>query len=124
MVAMSSDLRVAVVGATGAVGRMLTRILEERDFPVGSFVPLASQRSAGTRVPFRGEDHAVGVLSLEALSGADLALVSAGAAVSRSFIPEAAAAGTNQVPVRPFALCLQRAIPLSSRSIPGNGIFV
>jgi aspartate-semialdehyde dehydrogenase len=93
MVAMSNELRVAVVGATGAVGRMMTRILEERDFPVGSFVPLASERSAGTRVRFRDRDHTVGVLSLEALDGADLALVSAGASVSRSFIPEAAAAG-------------------------------
>jgi aspartate-semialdehyde dehydrogenase len=90
---MSNELRVAVVGATGAVGRMMTRILEERDFPVGSFVPLASERSAGTRVRFRDRDHTVGVLSLEALDGADLALVSAGASVSRSFIPEAAAAG-------------------------------
>ena len=94
MVAMSNDLRVAVVGATGAVGRTMTRILQERRFPVGMFVPLASERSAGTRVRFLGEDHTVGVLSLEALRGVDLALVSAGAAVSRSFIPEAAAAGT------------------------------
>ena len=58
-------------------------------------MPLASERSAGTRISFRGEDHPVGVLSLEALHGADLALVSAGASVSRSFIPEAAAAGTT-----------------------------
>ncbi|MEO8292378.1 MAG: aspartate-semialdehyde dehydrogenase [Actinomycetota bacterium] len=91
---MSNELRVAVVGATGAVGRAMTAILEEREFPVGSFVPLASERSAGTKVRFRGEDHTVGVLSLEALRGVDLALVSAGASVSRSFIPQAAAAGT------------------------------
>ena len=95
MVAMSNELRVAVVGATGAVGRTMTRILEERAFPVGSFVPLASERSAGTRVRFRDQDHTVGVLSLEALRGADLALVSAGASVSRVFIPDAAAAGTT-----------------------------
>jgi len=112
MVAMSNELRVAVVGATGAVGRMLTRILEERDFPVGSFVPLASERSAGTRVPFHGEDHAVGVLSLEALSGADLALVSAGAAVSRSFIPEAAAAGTTCID-NSSAFRMDPTVPLS-----------
>jgi aspartate-semialdehyde dehydrogenase len=92
---MANDLRVAVVGATGAVGRTMTRILEERAFPVGSFVPLASERSAGTRVPFRGDDHTVGVLSPEALRGVDLALVSAGASVSKRFIPEAAAAGTT-----------------------------
>ena len=97
MVAMSKELRVAVVGATGAVGRTMTRILEERRFPVGSFVPLASERSAGTRVRFGGEDHTVEVLSLDALRGVDLALVSAGASVSRRVIPEAAAAGTTCV---------------------------
>ena len=112
MVAMSNELRVAVVGATGAVGRMMTRILEERDFPVGSFVPLASERSAGTRVSFRNEDHAVGVLSLEALRGADLAMVSAGASVSRSFIPEAAAAGTTCID-NSSAFRMDPAVPLS-----------
>ena len=112
MVAMSNELRVAVVGATGAVGRMITRILEERDFPVGAFVPLASERSAGTRVSFRNEDHAVGVLSLEALKGADLALVSAGASVSRSFIPEAAAAGTTCID-NSSAFRMDPTVPLS-----------
>lgn len=88
-------MKVAVVGATGAVGRELARTLEERDFPVDEFLPLASVRSAGRVVPFRGQDHAVGALSVEALRGCDVALVSAGASVSRSFIPEAAAAGTT-----------------------------
>ena len=88
-------MKVAVVGATGAVGREMTRILEERDFPVDEFVPLASARSAGRAVPFRGEDHAVSELAVEALRGCDVALVSAGAAVSRGFIPESAAAGTT-----------------------------
>jgi aspartate-semialdehyde dehydrogenase len=91
---MSDGFRVAVVGATGAVGRTMTRILEERSFPVGSLVPLASERSAGARIRFRGEDHVVGALSLEALRGVDLALVSAGASVARGFVREAAAAGT------------------------------
>ena len=112
MVAMSNELRVAVVGATGAVGRTMTRILEERRFPVGSFVPLASERSAGSRVRFRDEDHTVEVLSLEALRGADLALVSAGASVSRSFIPQAAAAGTTCVD-NSSAFRMDPAVPLS-----------
>jgi aspartate-semialdehyde dehydrogenase len=90
-------MKVAVVGATGAVGREMTRILEERGFPVDEFVPLASARSAGRAVAFRGEDLAVGELSVEALRGCDVALVSAGAGVSRGFIPEAAAAGTTCV---------------------------
>jgi aspartate-semialdehyde dehydrogenase len=85
--------RVAVVGVTGAVGREITRILEERDFSASAFIPLASERSAGSRVRFRGADHEVRVLTGEALSEADVALVSAGADVSRRFLPDAAARG-------------------------------
>jgi len=88
-------MKVAVVGATGAVGREMTRILEERSFPVDAFVPLASSRSVGRAVRFAGEDHEVRELSVEALRGVEVALVSAGADVSRAFIPEAAAAGTT-----------------------------
>ena len=47
--------RVAVLGATGAVGREMIKILEERKFPVGELIPLASARSAGTKIPFRGD---------------------------------------------------------------------
>jgi aspartate-semialdehyde dehydrogenase len=88
-------MKVAVVGATGAVGREMTRILEERDFPVTEFLPLASMRSAGRQVRFRGEEHEVRQLSGEALRGVDVALVSVGAEVSRSFVREAASAGTT-----------------------------
>jgi len=87
-------MRVAVVGATGAVGREMTRTLEERSFPLDELVPLASARSAGTRVLFRGREVAVGELSLDALLGVDLALWSAGATVSRELVRPAAAAGT------------------------------
>lgn len=88
-------MKVAVVGATGAVGREMTRILQERHFPVDAFLPLASSRSAGLTVDFNGDQHMVRELSVEALRGTDVALVSAGASVSRSFVPEAAAAGTT-----------------------------
>ncbi|MEP7060751.1 MAG: aspartate-semialdehyde dehydrogenase, partial [Actinomycetota bacterium] len=88
-------MKVAVVGATGAVGREMTRILEERDFPVDKFLPLASARSAGRTVRFRGRDRTIVELSVDALRGTDIALVSAGATVSRAFIPEAAAGGTT-----------------------------
>jgi aspartate-semialdehyde dehydrogenase len=87
-------MRVAVVGATGAVGREMIRILEERSFPLDELVPLASPRSEGTRLPFRGSDVRVEVLTPSALRGVDLALVSAGASVSKEFIPAAAEAGT------------------------------
>jgi len=87
-------MRVAVVGATGAVGREMVRILEERSFPLDELALLASPRSEGARLPFRGEQHAVRALTPERLRAADLALVSAGGAVSRAYLPDAAAAGT------------------------------
>jgi aspartate-semialdehyde dehydrogenase len=105
-------MKVAVVGATGAVGREMIRILEERRFPVDAFVPLASSRSAGRTVRFGGEDHEVRELSLEALSGVDVALVSAGADVSRSFVREAVAAGTTCID-NSSAFRMEPDVPLS-----------
>ncbi|MEX0985631.1 MAG: aspartate-semialdehyde dehydrogenase [Actinomycetota bacterium] len=80
-------MKVAVIGATGAVGREMARILQERSFPVDDFVPLASARSAGRRVPFRGEEHQIRELTVDALAGVDVAFVSAGASTSREYLP-------------------------------------
>jgi aspartate-semialdehyde dehydrogenase len=85
-------MKVAVIGATGAVGREMTRILEERRFPVDAFVPLASSRSAGRTVAFAGRDHEVRELSLDAADGVELAFVSAGATASRAMLPAIVAA--------------------------------
>ncbi len=87
-------MRVAVVGATGAVGREMTRILEERSFPVDEFVPLASERSAGRVVRFRGSEHTVGVQSVQALAGVDIALSSCGGAVAKTWVPRPPSSGT------------------------------
>ena len=87
-------MRVAVVGATGAVGREMTRILQERDFPVSELVALASERSTGRVVRFKDRDHTVGVLSVEALRGVDIALSSCGGAVAKTWVPQAAENGT------------------------------
>jgi len=91
---MSKKYSVAVVGATGLVGEAMRQLLEERDFPVGRFVPLASARSAGRSVTFRGVEHAVEVLDEFDFSGIDIALCSAGASVSAEAAPRAVAAGT------------------------------
>jgi aspartate-semialdehyde dehydrogenase len=87
-------MKVAVIGATGAVGREMIRILEERRFPVDEFVPLASARSAGRLVAFAGHEHEVRELSVEAAQGVDVAFVSAGASISSEFLPPIAQGGT------------------------------
>ena len=105
-------MKVAVVGATGAVGREMIRILEERSFPVDAFVPLASARSDGRTVRFRDEDREVRELSLDVLRGVDVAFVSAGATVSKGFIPDAAAAGTTCID-NSSAFRMDDGVPLS-----------
>jgi aspartate-semialdehyde dehydrogenase len=82
--------RVAVVGATGLVGRTILRVLAERGFPVAELVPLASPRSAGRRLPFQDAEVEVQPLAEDSFEGADLAFFSAGASVSRAFAPLAA----------------------------------
>ncbi|HEX6111660.1 MAG TPA: aspartate-semialdehyde dehydrogenase, partial [Geminicoccaceae bacterium] len=86
--------RVAVVGATGAVGREMLNVLAERQFPVDHAVALASKGSAGKEVSF-GEDEVLTVQALEDFDfeGFDLGLFSPGAAVSKVHAPRAAAAG-------------------------------
>jgi aspartate-semialdehyde dehydrogenase len=85
---------VAVAGATGAVGSEMIEVLEERKFPVGRLVPLASARSAGGSITFRGEEIEVKELATEAFHGVDLALFSAGTEVSKEYAPVAVRAGT------------------------------
>jgi len=87
------SLVVAVVGATGAVGREMVRILEERRFPVKRLVALASKRTAGHKLEFAGGQVTVAELSPQSFAGVQVALFSAGASVSREFAPIAAAAG-------------------------------
>jgi aspartate-semialdehyde dehydrogenase len=84
---------VAVVGATGAVGAEMIEVLEERAFPVERLVPLASSRSAGGTVGFRGMDVPVQELTRESFGGVDIALFSAGSDVSREYAPMAVKAG-------------------------------
>jgi aspartate-semialdehyde dehydrogenase len=84
---------VAVVGATGAVGREMLRVLEQRQFPLKRLVPLASPRSAGQKLKFGSGEITIEALTPQSFTGVDVALFSAGASVSREFGPIAAAAG-------------------------------
>jgi aspartate-semialdehyde dehydrogenase len=88
-----SSYRVAVVGATGLVGETMIQVLEERDFPVSELIPLASNRSLGKTVRFKGREIPVQELASFDFSKADIGLFSAGGSISREFAPKAAAAG-------------------------------
>ncbi len=90
---MDRQFRVAVVGATGLVGETMVSVLEERNFPVATLVALASERSVGRSVSFRGRNVPVQPLEKFDFAQCDFALFSAGAAVSREHAPRAVAAG-------------------------------
>jgi aspartate-semialdehyde dehydrogenase (peptidoglycan organisms) len=84
---------VAVVGATGAVGNEMLRVLEERSFPIDQLRLLASERSIGNRLEFKGKEVPVEILDHQSFKGIDIALFSAGGTVSERFAPIAAEAG-------------------------------
>ena len=90
---MAQEYHVAIIGATGAVGLELLRVLERRDFPVKDLRLLASVRSAGKKLRFRGCEFAVEALSEHSFAGIDLAFFTAGAGRAREFAPIAGAAG-------------------------------
>ena len=90
---MGGTYRVAVVGATGAVGQQMVACLEERHFPVSRLVPLASERSLGKTVTFLGKEIAVDVLNEDSFDGVEIALFSAGGSISKEYGPIAARAG-------------------------------
>ncbi len=87
-------MRVAVVGATGAVGSTMLGVMRERDFPADEVVPFASERSAGRTIDFGDTDLEVRPLSDESIRGFDLALFSAGSGVSEEWAPRFADAGS------------------------------
>jgi aspartate-semialdehyde dehydrogenase len=84
----------AIAGVTGAVGQEFLKILEERDFPFDSLKVLASSRSAGKKIEFKGKQYAVGELAGNSFNRVDIALFSAGASRSKEFAPAAVEAGT------------------------------
>ena len=90
---MGQGYKVGVVGATGAVGREMVKILEQRNFPIKELKLFASARSIGIRLSFKGEEIAVEELKENSFDGLDIALFSAGASVSKKFAPIAAQKG-------------------------------
>ena len=84
---------VAVLGATGAVGQEMIKILQERDFPVGKLLPLASARSAGKTLKFRGEDVTIVEARDEAFAGVDIVLGAAENDIAKKFAPAIVKAG-------------------------------
>ena len=90
---MTVNLDIALVGATGAVGEAMIEILEQRDFPVGTLYPLASARSAGKTIRFRGKSLTVQDLAEFDFAKAQIGLFSAGGDISATYAPLAAAAG-------------------------------
>lgn len=90
---MSEPRHLAIVGATGAVGVEMLRCLERRNFPVSRLTLLASARSAGKKMMFRGEELTIRELTPESFAGVEIALFSAGGGISRDFAPHAVRAG-------------------------------
>ncbi len=91
--ALPANPSVAIVGATGAVGAVLVECLENRNFPLSQLKLLASERSAGRKVAFRGGDLEIQKLDVHAFEDVDIAIFSAGAELSRAYAPIAKAAG-------------------------------
>ncbi len=90
---MNRNPHVAIVGATGAVGIEMIKTLEKRNFPVGKLTLLASARSVGKKLKFKGQDITVTELKKDSFAGVDIALFSAGGGISKEFAPIAAKAG-------------------------------
>lgn len=90
-------MKVAVVGATGLVGTKMIQILEERNFPVDTLIPVASEKSAGKTIGFKGKEHVVITPSEAIALKADIALFSAGGQTSMEWAPRFAEAGTTVI---------------------------
>jgi aspartate-semialdehyde dehydrogenase len=103
--------RVAIVGATGLVGRTILNVLAERRFPIGELVLLASERSAGTKVAFAGTEIEVQVAVPEAFAGADFAFFAVGTEASRVLVPYAQSAGAVAID-KSNAYRMNPAVPL------------
>jgi len=118
---MSKEYRVAVVGATGAVGAEMLRVMERRNFPVASLRLLASPRSAGTTLKFRNQEILVEPLGVNSFEGIDVALFSAGGGISKDYAPVAVKSGAIVVD-NSSAFRMQENVPLVVPEINGGDV--
>lgn len=118
---MSRNYTVAIVGATGAVGVEIMKVLERRNFPVAGLKLLASARSVGKTLPFKGVPTPVEELREDSFAGVDIALFSAGAGISRKFAPLAVKAGAVVVD-NSSAFRMEETVPLVVPEINGGDI--
>ena len=118
---MSRNYTVAIVGATGAVGVEMIKVLERRNFPVASLKLLASARSVGKTLPFKDATVCVEELREDSFAGVDIALFSAGAGISRKFAPFAVQAGAVVVD-NSSAFRMEEHVPLVVPEINGGDV--
>jgi aspartate-semialdehyde dehydrogenase len=118
---MKTSYRVGIVGATGAVGIEMLRVMERRKFPVESLRLLASSRSAGKPLEFRGQDVCVEALTVDSFEKLDLVFFSAGASISKEFAPLAVNAGAVVVD-NSSAFRMKEDVPLVVPEINGHDV--
>ena len=106
-----AEPNIAIVGITGAVGQEMINCLEERNFPVKELRPLASARSAGKKINFRGHEISIQELTEKSFEGIDIALFSAGGGISKTYAPIAAEAGAVVVD-NSSAFRMDKTVPL------------
>src|SRR3982751_1233704 len=116
------SVNVAIVGATGAVGQEFCTARAERDFPIRNFKLLASARSAGKTVTFKGQTHTVEELTHESFRDVKIAFFSAGGSISKEFAPSAVKAGAVVVD-NTSAFRMKEGIPLVVPEVNGEMIF-
>lgn len=108
---MAREISLAIVGATGAVGQEMRKVLEERNFPIKELICLADPREAGTRIQYRGKECIVEAASAEAFEKADMALFAVGTDVSKALAPVAVAANCLVID-NSYAFRLEEGVPL------------
>ena len=119
---LKQSYRLAILGATGAVGREMLRVLEEVDFPIETLLPLASKKSAGSTISFRGQDITVQEATADSFAGMDFVLGAVGSGLARQMAPAIVAAGAVFID-NSSAFRMDDSVPLVVPEINGADAF-